>query len=330
MTNENIKNATRPNYQPDSWMQDNIVNFQYTKLRDLCIPGSHDAGMSTQGAGTAGAFNCNVITQKHSILGQLQLGVRYFDIRPIISGGDYYTGHYSDVPVAGWQGANGQSIDSIVSDINQFTRNHKEAIFLYLSHDLDTDAGRSYQSFTQEQYDALCVKLEGINGRASSNYQTFLDLSLGELIGGNAMQSTVVIIANPSRQGVIPKPGSNIWDKSKLEVFDSYTGTNKLNRMIDDQIKKMKANHPYFLLSWTLTQDATQAATCKIPFVGGASILKLAKVANSALRGHLMPAVTSTVYPKIIYLDGIDSPEATHLAVNINYTAIEGNSSEKA
>jgi len=90
--------------------------------------------------------------------------------------------------------------------------------------------------------------------------------------------------------------------------------------MMNDQITKMKAGHRYFLLSWTLTQDATQAATCE--FGTASSILDLAKIANNALKSHLMPAITSTVYPNIIYLDGIDNAEAVTLSVNINYTAL--------
>jgi len=322
MTNSKSGNTSKRVYEPKSWMQDNIKALQFMKLRELCIPGAHDAGMSTHGTGTAGAFDCNVVTQKNSILGQLNLGVRYFDIRPVISGGEYYTGHYSDVPVAGWQGANGQSIDSIVPEINQFTSIQKELVILYLSHDLDTDSGRSYQPFTQEQYDGLCTKLEGINGRPTSDYPTFLDLSLGELIGGDAIQSLVVIIADPSRSGVVAKAGSAIWGKSKLEVYNEYTGTNDLNKMMNDQLTKMKGGHGYFLLSWTLTQDTTQATTCELPIVGGAGILELAGIANAALRGHLMPATTSTVYPNIIYLDGIDNSEAMKLSVDINYTAV--------
>ncbi|MCP4108618.1 MAG: hypothetical protein GY749_24230 [Desulfobacteraceae bacterium] len=319
MTNSN---TTKRVYEPKSWMKDNIKALQFMKLRELCIPGAHDAGMSVRGTGTAGAFECNVVTQKNSILGQLNLGVRYFDIRPVISSGKYYTGHYSDVPVAGWQGANGQSIDSIVSEINQFTNTQRELVILYLSHDLDTDSGRSYQQFTQEQYDGLCTKLEGINGRASSDYPTFLDLSLGELIGGDANQSLVIVIADPSRSGVVAKAGSGIWDKSKLEVYDKYSDTNDLNKMIDDQLTKMKGGHGYFLLSWTLTQSPIQATTCELPF-GGSSILELAGIANAALRGHLMPAITSTVYPNIIYLDGIDNTDAMKISVDINYMALD-------
>lgn len=329
MTTDNSTNVTVPVYEPKSWMADNIGALQFTKLRNLCMPGAHDAGMSTRGTGTAGVFDCNVLTQYQSILGQLNLGVRYFDIRPVISGGKYCTGHYSDTSnsVLGWQGANGQSIDDIVNNINTFTSAQNELIILYISHDVNTDVGRPYRSFTQNDYDGLCAKLMGINGRVSKNYPTLLDLTLGEFIGctggGNAAtQSIVVIIADPNDSSVVIKEGSDIWDKSKLEVYNDYSNTNDLDKMMIDQLAKMKGGHGYFLLSWTLTQDATQAATCELPFVGGASILDLAKKANDALKANLVPACTSTVYPNIIYLDGIQNTDAMELSVNFNYKFI--------
>src|SRR5262249_30664900 len=53
---------------------------------------------------------------------------------------------------------------------------------------------------------------------------------------------------------------------ANLTVFDSYSSTNSLNAMIINQFAKMEdvANHggDLFLLSWTLTQDVSQASAC--------------------------------------------------------------------
>ena len=119
------------------------------------MPGSHDAGMSTLTSGTAMGTRANVITQTQSIGGQLNAGSRYFDIRPVISAGQYVTGHYGRIEQLGvvtWQGGNGQSIDSIISEINAFTACNQELIILRLSHDLNTDVGNEgYRSFTQHE-----------------------------------------------------------------------------------------------------------------------------------------------------------------------------------
>ena len=114
-----------------SWMQDSMSTIGTKTLNDMCIPGSHDSGMSVSNNGTIGAAPCNTQTQTQSILGQLNLGARYFDIRPIVGSGQYFTGHYSHVnSVLGMQGARGESIPDIISDINNFTATNNELIIL--------------------------------------------------------------------------------------------------------------------------------------------------------------------------------------------------------
>ncbi|MCG8463821.1 MAG: hypothetical protein MI750_03080 [Xanthomonadales bacterium] len=318
-------------YEPASWMQDNLQALQSMKLNALCIPGSHDAGMSLLSVGgTVGANACNTITQKHSILSQLNLGVRYFDIRPVISGGTFYTGHYTFVGEKGpfnlkWQGGNGQSIASIIDELNQFTRSQNELIVLYLSHDLNTDVDDSYRPLLQAEYDRLCSELERVDHREMSHANDFKDLTLGHYIGKpGATRPRVLIIAEPSQGGITLKANSGIWGAVTYSITNVYSNTNDLNAMINDQIGKMKSNHDYFLLSWTLTQSPWQAATCVAPVFNWhtPSILDLAEEANSVLSARLLPEISATVYPKIIYLDAIDNSEATRLSVDINYRAL--------
>jgi hypothetical protein len=90
---------------PASWMQANLSMIGDRALRHLCMPGSHDAGMSVLHASTAFVGERNVLTQKVSIGDQLVLGARYFDCRPVISSGQFVSGHYSDLgDPLGWQG----------------------------------------------------------------------------------------------------------------------------------------------------------------------------------------------------------------------------------
>jgi hypothetical protein len=93
--------------------------------------------------------------------------------------------------------------------------------------------------------------------------------------------------------------------------------------MANDQINKMKtqrgANPSYFLLSWTLTQSATQAATCML---GSSSILALSGVANPPLTYMLFPNVTKSCYPNIVYTDNISGPNVAAIAMAINCVAI--------
>lgn len=312
-------------FNPTSWMQDSINEFGDLTIRQLSVPGAHDAGMSCKNRGTAFASDCNVITQYNPILEQLNLGVRYFDIRPVISDGQFFTGHYTNtgVPLIGWQGANGQSIDSIISDINNFCSSQNELIILRLSHDLNTDCGREYQPFTQEQYDDLCSSLEYIHNRYTKTCPNLLDLTLKECLISTKSSNPrpcVIIIMAPELEGIKPKEGSGVYPASAYKIYDSYTDTNDVKKMSEDQLIKMHNNHGYFMLNWILTQSDIQAATCAIG--EEKSILQLAEAANEVLVNNLLPASLISNHPNVILLDGIKNSQAAELAFLLNKYAV--------
>ncbi|PRP70995.1 hypothetical protein BUE93_08535 [Chromobacterium amazonense] len=313
-----------------SWMQSNLTLLRQRTLRQLCLPGSHDSGMSQNHAHTAFGQPCNTITQTLNLFGQLTQGARYFDIRPVISGGAYYTGHYSEISALNsWQGANGQSIASIISDVNAYTASNGELVILNLSHDLNTDVGNgSYRPFNQDEWNALLTALEGINNRYIDPNPTTVDLSnktLGSYIDNR--QARVLIIVQPSDSTITLGnfAAQGFYTNKNFSVYDSYTGTNDLNHMSSDQVIKMKEqrtsqNSNPFLLSWTLTQSDTQAATC-FTLPGVDSILDLANTANPALPSMLWPSLTSQCYPNILYTDNVSNSQNAALALAINWMA---------
>jgi len=313
---------------PTDWMQQNLGVLGSRPLRHLCIPGSHDSGMSTYTSGTAFASQCATLAQISAVLGQLNAGVRYLDIRPVISAGQYYTGHYSQITVAGintWQGANGQSIASIISDVNTFTAANRELVVLYLSHDLDTDAGnQSYPSFTQAQWDTLLTQLRGINHLyvAQDPSADLTTLPLNDFI---ASGPAVVLVVDASGIQLGSLAGQGFYTPANFNVYNEYTGTNVLPQMQSDQLAKLAAQRTspdagYFLLSWTLTQDSLQATTCATGFTD--SILDLANTANPALYSALLPACTAQSYPNILYIDGVQTSDIAALAMAVNGKAI--------
>ncbi|AKJ03289.1 hypothetical protein ATI61_11848 [Archangium gephyra] len=313
---------------PTSWMQDNLGRLGQRTLRELCMPGSHDAGMSVYTSGTAFASACNTLTQREGILKQLQFGVRYFDIRPVLSGGKFYTGHYGKIADVSYQGSNGQSIESIISDVNAYTASDKELVVLCLSHDLNTDVGGGsvgFRPFNQDEWNRLFAQLKSLNNLfIVQNPKSELDLTarkLTEFIGNN--RAAVVVVVEPSAQGI--RLGNHeyqgFYTRAHYPVYDSYSEMNDPQRMGDDQLDKMKRERPRpdskcFVLSWTLTQSTLQATTCKL---GTAySILDLAELANPQLYRRLLSACTSQCYPNILYLDGIASSDITAMAMAVN------------
>jgi hypothetical protein len=309
-----------------AWMQNNLALLGSRTLREICIPGTHDAGMSALNSGTAFAYTCNTITQTNAILGQLQNGSRYFDIRPVISGGQYVTGHYSEISqLNSWQGGNGQSIQSIINDVNTFTASNNELVVLYLSHDLDTDLGNSsYAAFTQAQWNSLLQMLQqGLNHLYTDAPMgaDLTTLTLNTFIGGNSPAVVVVVDASASGITLGSFAGEGFYLPANFPVYNEYSDTNDLDTMISDQLSKMAAQRPnpqasYFLLSWTLTQDSEEAVFCDL---GADSILTLANEADAQLASKLLPACSAQTFPNIIYVDNLTSSlNVVSLAMQIN------------
>lgn len=293
-----------------SWMHDNLGLLGALPLREIAITGSHDAGMSTNSSGgTAFAGPSNTITQTLPIGGQLAHGARYFDIRPVISGGHFTTGHYGNVDVVGWQGENGQSIASIISDVNAFTDTHAELVILNLSHDLNTDVGRDYRGFNAQEWSRLFDQMsQGLRHLTDFGDEVLTEIPLGAFIGKGA--AVVVLVHGAPSDVALPR---GFYAAGQMPIYDSYADTDDLNKMMSDQMAKMEEQTNagnYFLLSWTLTQQGAGA-------VFGPSILDLAAKANAALLPTLVP-VRYAGFPNIIYIDKYDSDIAVKAAMAVN------------
>ena len=299
-------------------------------LRTMCIPGSHDSGMWTYGAHTAFGFPCNTQTQTKSVADQLNLGVRYFDFRPVIStGGNYFTGHYSKVNIAGVdsdQGANGQSIDSIVNDVNTFMDGSPDLVILMFSHDWNTNLPNAqYRPFDQTEYDGLLNKLSALRYR----YRTGDDVDLTQIpitsfVGKN--KGSVLVICDPDNPAVTLPGNTGFYPIKSFPLYDSYADTNDLGQMQSDQILKMGKvktgpNPVFFVLSWTLTQSDDQAGSCGFIPKGlpDGSILSLAAEANPTIYDKSWPSIIPPVYPNLVYTDNVTDTTNLGLALATNY-----------
>ena len=104
---------------PVAWMQSIRSVIGTRKLKYICMPGTHDSGMSQINGKTSGASHDNTQTQVLNIYNQALRGARWFDIRPCLgNGGQHYLCHYSDV-LGKYQGANGQLVTEAVQNITK-------------------------------------------------------------------------------------------------------------------------------------------------------------------------------------------------------------------
>lgn len=314
-----------------SWMSDNINLLAPRSLRTICIPGSHDSGMSTYGAHTAFAKRCNTITQTKSIAGQLAQGARFFDIRLVISGGAYYSGHYSYLnPILGTQGANGQSIGDIVNQVNQFLEGASELVILKFSGDMNTDVGEpDYRPFTQQEWDGFFRFLdERLKYRyVNPGVNDLTTLKVGQFIGeSKPFKPAVLPVIAPRDSGIrIPEAylKTGFYPNSAFPLYDDYANKTQVDQMAADQIQKMKEHRPSpnsecFLLSWTLTQNTDAAVNC-LEEAGPDSVLWLANQANPTIYDKLWGALTPQTYPNVLYTDNVDSTLNLELALAITF-----------
>ena len=291
-SDSNSFSSTNP---PENWMHQNLPAIGCQPLRHLCMPASHDAGMSQLNGNTLLANGQDTLTQYSDISGQLAAGFRYFDIRPVIHDGALYTGHYSDIE-GSWQGANGQSIASVIEEVNTFLTSNHELVILDLSHAYDTDSG--YPPLTQTQTNALMQQLLSLQYRFSAPAATtdLSNLPLQDFIA--AGPAVLIIFDDPSTLS----PGAfsqqtfaGFYNNTQLSVYNSYANTPDVDTMVADQLGKMASQRSspdsgLFLLSWTLTTlDPRDAAPS----------------AHAALFQRLWPALSKRSFPNFIMLDAI-------------------------
>ncbi len=105
-------------------------------LADLVLPASHDSGMYKDGIAVLGK------TQSLSILGQLENGVRYFDLRPKWTGSEFVIYHG---PV------NGPELSEVLGQIATFAlAGRRELIILKLSHFAGIKMGTIFDNLTNQ------------------------------------------------------------------------------------------------------------------------------------------------------------------------------------
>lgn len=322
--------------QPVDWMQQSLKQRNEPLLK-FCMPGTHDSGMSTYGRHTLFGWPCNTRTQTNTIINQLRYGARFFDVRPVISDGDFYTGHYTYIDTLNintWQGANGQSIADVIKDVNEFTSSNAELIVLYISHAYNTDVGNSnYRWFNQEEWTRLFTALSGIEDRYVMIGQpptNMTQMKLGDFIG-KGRAAVVILIEpenadNPVELGPFQNQGfylTKCWPQ-----YHQYYSDHDPQGMIKYEIDQLKANRPdpsslYFPLSWTITPDDFDVATC-----GGnadaSSILDMADKVNPFLYPVLLPNCSPRTFPNIIWTDKFETSAIVALAQVINKMASSG------
>jgi hypothetical protein len=335
-------------YNPATWMEDTLYpqKANYT-LKDIVLPGAHDAGMSiltATGGQQKGTINeCNTLTQTQSIKGQLNDGIRMFDLRVGMYDDALYTKHCSsDCMADAIGGGYGEKLKTILVDIKNFLyANRKETVMLTFSHfcEREAPAAQTAQFIIETLGNSLVFNNKG---------KKLNEVKLKDIAG-----KVIVVFEQYAR-------ADNLVDSCSIAPASAcfinfrreYAATNKLNilqKKEADFFTGLSDNKPrpndLVRLDWQLTQSSDEAAmVCNdfqdeniSPLINGAlfltnvltkhrSIKSLATLGNKQIRKMVDEWVANGTInknnkPNILYVD-VAGKWITDYCVQLNKTAL--------
>lgn len=219
--------------------------------RQVCVPGSHDAGMYDPKMLVRDGL---ALTQSLSVYEQLRRGSRYFDFRPS------YIEHY-----VGQDGfylhhgiADGPRLEAALNDLRRFfEEGSAETVLVQFSHWKGFDAPGRDEAFVQTVLELLPAEylLAGLPRRADGKpYASLADVPLRLLRG-----KIILLVDNDTmyREAVLGRGRRGIFGLGKeLSTYDAYANQQQFDPMRDDQADKFRgfnAEQELFVLNWTLT-----------------------------------------------------------------------------
>ncbi|WEW59950.1 hypothetical protein PRK78_005432 [Emydomyces testavorans] len=298
--------TTRP---PVTWMKSTLDIIGDRKLKHICMPGSHDAGISKIDGKTPLSTPDNTQTQMLDMYGQLVRGSRWFDIRPCLgNGGKHMLCHYGQISGGTHQGGNGQSVQEAIDNINKFMDDHPgELVILDINdesgYDTDNpDSGGRYSRLTDAQWQPIITQFsQGIKQPCPDMGSDLANVKLKSFIGNGKGCVLSLIRINT-------KPGKAQYPASALPRYNIYSNIDSLDTMARDQVAKLKANRVlgaetdttktkdgFFILSWTLTG-------IRWP------IQSMAAMAFNHLFTYAFSEFTPFSYPNVLYVDYLGAP----------------------
>jgi len=316
-------------YNPTHWMSDFLLPQKGNlTLKDVVIPGSHDAGMSVlnaAGGKDMGIINeCNTLTQVQNIDGQLRSGIRMFDLRLDLYKGELYTKHApSNCMEDAVAGGYGEKLSNVLQSVKSFLKdNQKEFVILSFCHFCDRHIS------VAQQADSI-VRGLGKDLLFAEQGRSLIDVTLNELSG-----KVLVTFEDYSF------PEKNIFlntlngkSTSPVNYRRAYAASNDLNKLLVAQeafftaLKDSLHHNDLVRMDWQLTEAGQEAAfICSEfqspksnPLIDGAkllvnsikknkSIIDLARIGNQILVEKVNSwiskgIINTTSRPNILYVD---------------------------
>lgn len=345
--NKNVYQATLKEYNTAKWMEQFLrTGTSALTLKDIVLPGSHDAGMSVltaTGGQQKGTINaCNTLTQLIGIEQQLQQGIRMFDLRVGAYNKMLYTKHAaSDCMEDAIGGGYGERLKTVAVGLKKFLEENKqEVVLISFSHFCEKEAPLG------QLQDSLLSWI-GPEHIYQNTAVTIADVPLKQLAGKVILSFEIPGWNHPS----FPRCDMTDTSSAFINFRRAYASTNEMKKLLQtefDFFTKLKsgvAKNDLIRLDWQITQSADEAsAICNDfqdeklnPIVNGAillanmirknkSIIDHAKIANQQLPIKINEWITNKTInhknrPNIIYVD-LAGTWATNYCVSLLETPL--------
>jgi hypothetical protein len=306
-------------YGPGNWMKNMYDVIKDRQIQHVIMPGTHDSGMSTiSGKILGGGISENTQTQGISIYDQLYAGARYFDLRvgsvhSVTNNSDYsfWTMHVNDETAEIALGNTGESLDSVISEINQFTAESPgEVIFFHVRYLIGIrevpSLGPIY--WTSPMVNEFFGKLKGVNNRCGNldTSSTFNQKTASYFMDQNGGNGCVIFLLAGDLQSSVPQDSvsDGIYQANQLSIADDWSDLGDTQPLAEDQASDWKAvsrggsSDTFHISQWLVSADIF---TTTLYTIEGIGILPT----NPALYWMGVNNMTPQSWPTVILTDYI-------------------------
>ncbi len=240
-----------------NWMQDILVLHPNARLKDISIPGAHDAGVYQLNNCLLGNA-CNVQTQYLDMKNMLESGVRIFDVRPVYKDGVFWTYHASG---CNGIGCDGDNMENFLQQTKDYLDNHNELIIFEVSNFCNTNS--QDVSFLNLLNSILADRIYQDDGTITTN---FVDRPLQSIL--NDGKGKVVLLMD-ALNSATENRAEGYFAHSYLRRTGSYANKFIFEEMLANQLSKFNnydtTSEALFRLSYTLTLNDSLAFDCAKP-----------------------------------------------------------------
>ncbi|KAF5659012.1 chitinase [Fusarium heterosporum] len=315
-----------------AWMNSIYDTIKDRKLKDVIVPGTHDAGMSYISGKMGGdGTKFNTQTQGLNVRDQLYAGSRWFDLRPITvhKQGDatdyeFWISHMS-LAALNWHGNTGESFQEVIDHINEFTSENKgEVIVLQLRQlfGIYPTLNSKRLPWNKSIKDEFFVQLKKINNRCGNlhlkpnnrDQKNMQNLKISQLMHpgdeegkdkGEANGCVIIMIdegsiteGGPLEKDDVHSRGDGIYLKSDMQWVDAWPEKTEVKSAAEkavDMWSTKKADDKLWVGQWVVTET--------LPVRG---IAWNAEVMNSVFPWRAINTISPTAnFPSVFLIDYI-------------------------